>query len=168
MTSNPRHGLPPRLMAHQPTRFAAAQESKPSPSPGNRIRSNGCGYRGQAVPLTSGRVHPAAGLLSPDQKCASEANVVSGVAGPEPIRKLDPGVDSAANQSRPHKALDPREAVPKRPGIDNRAEPRTGMLREASLSGVGPLMRPAMPTRSTLPVAPPQPSPQMTGSCSRQ
>src|SRR4029453_13021151 len=37
MTSNSRHGLPPRLMAHQPTRFAAAQESKPSPSPGIRI-----------------------------------------------------------------------------------------------------------------------------------
>src|SRR3954451_22974382 len=32
-----RHGLPPRLMAHQPTRFTAAQESKPSPSPGIRI-----------------------------------------------------------------------------------------------------------------------------------
>src|SRR5215218_2222931 len=39
MTSNPRHGLPPRLMAHQPTRFATAQESKPSPSPGIRVRS---------------------------------------------------------------------------------------------------------------------------------
>src|SRR5215212_3686113 len=37
MTSNPRHGLPPRLMAHQSTRFANAQESKPSPSPGIRI-----------------------------------------------------------------------------------------------------------------------------------
>jgi hypothetical protein len=37
MTSNSRHGLPPRLMAHQPTRFTAAQESKPSPSPGIRI-----------------------------------------------------------------------------------------------------------------------------------
>src|SRR4051812_10589249 len=37
MTSNSRHGLPPRLMAHQPTRFATAQESKPSPSPGIRI-----------------------------------------------------------------------------------------------------------------------------------
>src|SRR3954462_12295839 len=32
-----RHGLPPRLMAHQPTRFTAAQESKPSPSPGIRM-----------------------------------------------------------------------------------------------------------------------------------
>src|SRR4051794_40271870 len=32
-----RHGLPPRLMAHQPTRFTAAQEPKPSPSPGIRI-----------------------------------------------------------------------------------------------------------------------------------
>ena len=38
MTRNPRHSLPPRLMAHQPTRFATAQESKPSPSPGIRIR----------------------------------------------------------------------------------------------------------------------------------
>src|SRR3954462_11624248 len=38
MTSNPRHSLPPRLMAHQPTRFATAQESTPSPSPGIRIR----------------------------------------------------------------------------------------------------------------------------------
>src|SRR3954453_18970015 len=38
MTSNSRHGLPPRLMAHQPTRFATAQESKPSPSPGIRMR----------------------------------------------------------------------------------------------------------------------------------
>src|SRR3954471_904621 len=38
MTSNPRHSLPPRLMAHQPTRFATAQESTPSPSPGARIR----------------------------------------------------------------------------------------------------------------------------------
>src|SRR3954447_19281973 len=38
MISNPRHGSPPRLMAHQPTRFATAQESKPSPSPGIRIR----------------------------------------------------------------------------------------------------------------------------------
>src|SRR3954451_17953015 len=37
MTSNARHGSPPRLMAHQPTRFAAAQESRPSPSPGIRI-----------------------------------------------------------------------------------------------------------------------------------
>src|SRR6185503_18086259 len=37
MTSNARHGLPPRLMAHQPTRFTAAQESKPSPSPGIRM-----------------------------------------------------------------------------------------------------------------------------------
>src|SRR3954469_23505359 len=37
MISNPRHGLPPRLMAHQPTRFATAQESKPSPSSGIRI-----------------------------------------------------------------------------------------------------------------------------------
>src|SRR3954465_15565965 len=37
MTSNSRHDLPPRLMAHQPTRFTAAQESKPSPSPGIRI-----------------------------------------------------------------------------------------------------------------------------------
>src|SRR3954453_5348243 len=37
MTSNSRHGLPPRLMAHQPTRFATAQESKPSPSPGIRM-----------------------------------------------------------------------------------------------------------------------------------
>src|SRR4051794_12735145 len=37
MTSNPRHGLPPRLRAHQPTRFATAQESKPSPSPGIRM-----------------------------------------------------------------------------------------------------------------------------------
>src|SRR5215218_4728584 len=37
MTSNPRHGLPPRLMAHQPTRFTTAQESKPSPSPGIRM-----------------------------------------------------------------------------------------------------------------------------------
>src|SRR3954468_21219543 len=37
MTSNSRHGLPPRLMAHQPTRFATAQESKPSPSPGPRM-----------------------------------------------------------------------------------------------------------------------------------
>src|SRR4051812_27373585 len=37
MTSNPRHSLPPRLMAHQPTRFATAQESTPSPSPGIRI-----------------------------------------------------------------------------------------------------------------------------------
>ncbi len=37
MTSNSRHGLPPRLIAHQPTRFTAAQESKPSPSPGIRI-----------------------------------------------------------------------------------------------------------------------------------
>src|SRR4029450_9630762 len=40
MTSNSRHGLPPRLMAHQPTRFATAQESKPSPSPGIRIKQN--------------------------------------------------------------------------------------------------------------------------------
>src|SRR5512132_3766340 len=40
MTSNSRHGLPPRLMAHQPTRFATAQESKPSPSPGIRISSS--------------------------------------------------------------------------------------------------------------------------------
>src|SRR3954471_7715144 len=40
MTSNSRHGLPPRLMAHQPTRFATAQESKPSPSPEIRIRTN--------------------------------------------------------------------------------------------------------------------------------
>jgi len=39
MTSNSRHGLPPRLMAHQPTRFTAAQESKPSPSPGIRMTS---------------------------------------------------------------------------------------------------------------------------------
>src|SRR3954451_14375321 len=37
MTSNSRHGLPPRLMAHLPTRFTAAQESKPSPSPGIRM-----------------------------------------------------------------------------------------------------------------------------------
>src|SRR3954453_19045818 len=37
MTSNSRHSLPPRLMAHQPTRFATAQESKPSPSPGIRM-----------------------------------------------------------------------------------------------------------------------------------
>src|SRR3954471_21387229 len=37
MTSNPRHSLPPRLRAHQPTRFATAQESKPSPSPGIRM-----------------------------------------------------------------------------------------------------------------------------------
>ena len=37
MISNPRHGLPPRLRAHQPTRFATAQESKPSPSSGSRI-----------------------------------------------------------------------------------------------------------------------------------
>src|SRR5919107_2571671 len=37
MTSNPRHSLPPRLMAHEPTRFATAQESKPSPSPGIRM-----------------------------------------------------------------------------------------------------------------------------------
>src|SRR4051812_48010537 len=37
MISNPRHGSPPRLMAHQPTRFATAQESTPSPSPGPRI-----------------------------------------------------------------------------------------------------------------------------------
>src|SRR4051794_29699517 len=37
MTRNPRHSLPPRLMAHQPTRFATAQESTPSPSPGIRI-----------------------------------------------------------------------------------------------------------------------------------
>src|SRR3954452_12519421 len=37
MISNPRHGSPPRLMAHQPTRFTAAQKSKPSPSPGIRI-----------------------------------------------------------------------------------------------------------------------------------
>src|SRR3954452_2623363 len=37
MTSNPRHSLPPRLMAHQPTRFATAQESTPSPSPGIRM-----------------------------------------------------------------------------------------------------------------------------------
>src|SRR4051795_2730089 len=37
MISNPRHSLPPRLMAHQPTRFATAQESTPSPSPGPRI-----------------------------------------------------------------------------------------------------------------------------------
>src|SRR4051812_39187360 len=41
MISNPRHGLPPRLMAHQPTRFATAQESKPSPSSGIRIRLSG-------------------------------------------------------------------------------------------------------------------------------
>src|SRR3954469_10237957 len=33
MSSNPRHSLPPRLMAHQPTRFATAPESTPSPSP---------------------------------------------------------------------------------------------------------------------------------------
>src|SRR4051794_13377429 len=39
MISNPRHGSPPRLMVHQPTRFATAQESKPSPSSG--IRMNG-------------------------------------------------------------------------------------------------------------------------------
>src|SRR3954464_8554515 len=39
MTSNSRHGLPPRLMANQPTRFTAAQESKPSPSPGIRMTS---------------------------------------------------------------------------------------------------------------------------------
>src|SRR3954452_1436878 len=38
MTSNPRHSLPPRLRAHQPTRFATAQESTPSPSPGIRMR----------------------------------------------------------------------------------------------------------------------------------
>src|SRR3954465_11675840 len=38
MTSNSRHSLPPRLMAHQPTRFATAQESTPSPSPGIRMR----------------------------------------------------------------------------------------------------------------------------------
>src|SRR3954453_6958271 len=37
MISNPRHGSPPRLMAHQPTRFATAQESTPSPSPGARM-----------------------------------------------------------------------------------------------------------------------------------
>src|SRR6185369_9715559 len=37
MTSNARHGLPPRLMANQSTRFTAAQESKPSPSPGIRM-----------------------------------------------------------------------------------------------------------------------------------
>src|SRR3954454_24266958 len=37
MSSNPRHGLPPRLMANQPTRFTAAQESKPNPSPGIRM-----------------------------------------------------------------------------------------------------------------------------------
>src|SRR4051812_49719137 len=40
MTSNSRHGLPPRLMARQPTRFTAAQESKPSPSPGIRMRAS--------------------------------------------------------------------------------------------------------------------------------
>src|SRR3954471_21271738 len=38
MTSNPRHSPPPRLMAHQPTRFPTAQESTPSPSPGSRMR----------------------------------------------------------------------------------------------------------------------------------
>src|SRR4051795_4087636 len=37
MTRNPRHSLPPRLRAHQPTRFATAQESTPSPSPGPRM-----------------------------------------------------------------------------------------------------------------------------------
>src|SRR3954453_9221021 len=41
MISNPRHGLPPRLMAHQPTRFPTTQESsirvhRPDPvSPSN-------------------------------------------------------------------------------------------------------------------------------------
>src|SRR3954454_8050823 len=49
MTSNPRHGLPPRLMAHQPTRFATAQESTPSPSPGIRITP---------VSLSKGRFSP--------------------------------------------------------------------------------------------------------------
>src|SRR4051812_32852401 len=38
MISNPRHGSPPRLMAHQATRFAAAQESRPSPSTGIRMK----------------------------------------------------------------------------------------------------------------------------------
>src|SRR3954449_12735271 len=47
MTSNSRHGLPPRLMAHQPTRFATAQESKPSPSPG--IRMTGAASQGRAA-----------------------------------------------------------------------------------------------------------------------
>src|SRR3954463_1328973 len=52
MTSNSRHGLPPRLMAHQPTRFATAQESKPSPSPGIRIT----GLRRIMLPTQSGEL----------------------------------------------------------------------------------------------------------------
>src|SRR4051812_29005656 len=53
MTRNPRHSLPPRLMAHQPTRFATAQESTPSPSPGIRIigQKGGSGKSTVAVHL---------------------------------------------------------------------------------------------------------------------
>src|SRR3954451_14407147 len=61
MTSNSRHGLPPRLMAHQSTRFANAQESKPSPSPGIRMtRFSGesgaeAGYGDGSAGRSSGR-----------------------------------------------------------------------------------------------------------------
>src|SRR6185295_9775744 len=42
MTSNARHGSPPRLMANQPTRFTAAQESKPNLSTGTWLRQWSC------------------------------------------------------------------------------------------------------------------------------
>src|SRR3954447_10326460 len=54
MTSNSRHGLPPRLMAHQPTHFATAQESKPSPSPGIRITGDRVHQRQERDPSGSG------------------------------------------------------------------------------------------------------------------
>src|SRR5215207_486943 len=69
MTSNPRHGLPPRLMAHQPTRFATAQESKPSPSPGIRMTLTGIQHpptrqEGHVGLERRPTLEPAVGLLN--------------------------------------------------------------------------------------------------------
>src|SRR3954471_16527057 len=71
MTSNSRHGLPPRLMAHQPTRFATAQESKPSPSPGIRMTAARHWHRSATPysapawnPTGSTRISPPGGMTN--------------------------------------------------------------------------------------------------------
>src|SRR3954462_12388139 len=77
MTSNSRHGLPPRLMAHQPTRFATAQESKPSPSPGIRVtRSAGPDRPDEYFIPSSKKASPSGAAITDEVRSAAPISVL--------------------------------------------------------------------------------------------
>src|SRR4051812_18802044 len=89
MISNPRHGSPPRLMAHQPTRCSTTQESsirvhRPEPVSGATVEIWQCDAHGRYL-------HPAdTGKRPRDSAFQGYGRITSGADGAYRFRTIRP------------------------------------------------------------------------------